>query len=300
MKTTGWLPIDDLGLITVTGDDRQSWLQGMMTQDVSNIEKGQARYTTILNIKGRVVSDGHVYSHGDQLLMTVPRERVQTVIAHLEARLITEDAELIDATADYQWATLQGPDASRLLGTESGVAQLVLAGQDVLALRHRRTGQAGYDLLYPADSTPNAIGTAWTMQDLETRRLEGGIPRFGADFGEDMIALEACLVDAIHWKKGCYLGQEVVTRMAHRGHTNKELRLCSVTGTVAPGAEVWALDEKKAQGVVKSVSADRAIALLRRAIFEPGTKLRAGDAELVVLPTRIREHAYPLPPEYTP
>lgn len=300
MKTTGWLPIDDLGLITVTGDDRQSWLQGMMTQDVSNIEKGEARYTAILNIKGRVVSDGHVYSHGEQLLLTVPRGRVQTVIDHLEARLITEDAELSDATARYQWATLQGPDAPGLLGTEAGVASLVVSGQEVLALRHRRTGQAGYDLLYPAAVTPAPLAPVWSPDDLEARRLEGAVPRFGADFDDEMIALEACLVDAIHWKKGCYLGQEVVTRMAHRGHTNKELRLCSVAGTVAPDAEVWALDGIKAQGVVKSVSAGRAFALLRRAIFEPGTRLRAGDAELVVLPTRIREHVYPLPPEYTP
>jgi len=138
----------------------------------------------------------------------------------------------------------------------------------------------------------NAQGAlAVTEDDLEVARIEAAIPRYGIDVDDRIIPLEACMLDAIHWEKGCYVGQEVLARMFHRGHTNKELRQIAISGDTQPlaGAEIFpSMANDKACGTITSSAYSRqhesilALGYVRREHFEPGTALQVAIASHLV------------------
>ena len=123
----------------------------------------------------------------------------------------------------------------------------------------------------------------------ELRRIESGIPRFGVDMDESHFPQEAGLDDAISFQKGCYIGQEYVVRLAHRGHLNRKLVGLVVPSGLKPSPGSRILRGEEEVGVVRS-SADSpehegalALAYLKREAFEPGTSVAIeGGAEATV------------------
>jgi folate-binding protein YgfZ len=123
---------------------------------------------------------------------------------------------------------------------------------------------------------------------LNVARVEAAIPAYDSEMAQGVFPQEACLTDALHWTKGCYVGQEVVARLEHRGHTNKELRQIQIDSESPPnaGAKLFAPDNlNKAVGELRSsvwspnAEASLALAMIRRAHFEPGTPLICVDGD---------------------
>ncbi len=299
--------------LEITGDDRASWLQGMVTCEVQLLQDGESRYGCALDVKGRLVADFHIYRDDTEarLLLLVNTARATALLSHLEQLLVAEDVEL--ATSTSHAISLQGPGAVAALGVANDsldLQRLDIDGTACLALARSHTGCPGYDIILKAEDVVQVTSAliekgAVEVEDatIERFRVYAAIPKVGLDTQEKTLVLEAGLNDAIHWGKGCYLGQEVVRRQGDRGHTNRELRqvVFDTNHPVCLGTELWPLsDASKAAGTVWSSAIgpdgkQYALATVKRKYFQPGTMLEArGEGETMqctITDKRIRSHA---------
>lgn len=211
-----WADRSSHELVRVSGPDAVSFVQGMVTNDVVALADGQACEAAMLTPKGATVSFGRVARVGDALLFETEAGRGQGACDFLNKYLISEDAV---AELDPQFAVLAlvGPGAAELAGRLPQAAKLpssVGAGVDLLVPR----AQWGVAVAALHDVCPLSPATQ------EVLRIEAGLPRLGLELTDTTIPLEANLERAIHFKKGCYIGQEVIARATFRGQLNKRLQ----------------------------------------------------------------------------
>ncbi len=293
-------------VVRLTGPDRVSFLQGMVTQDVEGLADDAVADAALLTAKGAMVADARVVKRPGELLLLAEPGAGQLVLGTLERYLISEDAELSDATARFGQLSLVGPGAEALaarvlgLGAPSGAAlrPCEVAGVTGWALPQGLL-LPGLDLLVPVeglgalfDRLREAGATPVGFAALEVLRVERGTPRFGADLDERTIPLEANPQRAIHYQKGCYIGQEVIARATFRGHVNRHLVGLRFGGALpAARTELFAGD-RRVGWVTSAVESPRlgAIGLgyAHRDVEQPGTELTlaggAGTARVEALP----------------
>ena len=294
-------------VVRVTGPDRVSYLQGMLTNDVTGMPVGGVRYAALLTAKGAMVADARVVRREDDLLLLLEPGLGPTVLAHLERYLISEDAAVADASAEFGQLALVGPKAWELArtvfglpGAEPPTAELVLGGLEkrgvlvlpsallvpgVDLLVHRADLETVFDALLDEGDEVGLRPAGW--EALEARRVEQGVPRYGADMDERTIPLEANLERALHYQKGCYIGQEVIARATFRGHVNRKLVGLLLSSAAAPRAELFQGDRRVGwlTSVVQLPGLRKPIALgyVHRSSTEPGTELKlSGDGRAVV------------------
>jgi folate-binding protein YgfZ len=241
------------GLLRATGADRARFLQGMFTNDVAGLALGAWCRAAVLSVKGRVLAVADVVNEGDAFLLVteaVTRDKLQQ--AH-DRHAIADDVEFarVERAVHRVWDT---PEA-------------------VWTAPPRFEARAG---------SPEA--------EIEIRRVEGGLPRYGVDVSEDHFPFEANLERALSFDKGCYVGQEVVVRATTRGGAKKKLVGLRLADVAASGAPVSAPGRDDA-GVVTSavVSPDFgaiALAYVHHTVWEPGTRVQVAgrDAEVCGLP----------------
>jgi len=304
----GWFDRSAMGLLAISGADRYTWLQGMVSNDVRLLEKRAVTRlpACILDPTGHVIADlalielprglfkdGTGHDAAVILIETPPGEAAR-IAAHLERYLIMEDAAVEDVSSRFVCASIQGPMVS--------AAQHVLdaAGNTVSVVEADHTGSGGVDLYFPA---PSALQLSDRMRGLvstevgpaaqEILRIEAGIPKYGVDMNETTLAPEAGLMSThISLTKGCYVGQEIVARIDTRGHTNRALTGFLVLGETlpAPGEKLFSdevVGDGKEIGWITSVApispaaGGRPIALgyARHEHRSAGTWLRLGSAE---------------------
>ncbi|GIX05720.1 MAG: glycine cleavage system protein T [Candidatus Poribacteria bacterium] len=235
-KTAAVADLTERGKFRVVGSERKSWFHGMTSNTVNDLEPGAGNYGTILTDRGKVVSDYRLIVRPGFLLFDVEPSLREKVFGHLNRFLISEDAELQDVTEQWGLLHLFGPAAGDLLRQVFGVTappidpySSIERGEWIIS-RINRFGEWGYDLWLPPAASASVLerlhnaGVPQAEEPaLEVLRLESGIPRCTVDFDENIIPLEAQLHHAISYKKGCYVGQEIVARMHFRGHPNKLL-----------------------------------------------------------------------------
>jgi folate-binding protein YgfZ len=281
-----------LGTVAVTGRDRQSWLNGLVTSDLSRLAPGTASYGLVLVKVGRIVSDAWMVPAGERMLVGVPRERVAILREHLERYLMMEDAVHEDASADLAWVFLHGPRAAEL-------ARAVPVEHGGHGGEVDTTGLGGGVIVVPAAKADGLVrdlvergALEGSERDWDALRVERFLPRFGVDFGEKNYPQEASLEKiAVSFNKGCYLGQEVVCRLEMRGHVIKKIVPVRLEGgeAPAPGAEVHTAEGKNVGTVSSAANVEDgplALAMVRIDFAEPGTKLDVGGRQAVVLGPR--------------
>jgi folate-binding protein YgfZ len=294
-------------VVRVTGPDRVSFLQGMLTQDVEGLPAGSVADAALLTAKGAMVADARVVKRSDDLLLLTEPGFGPAVRGALEKYLISEDAELADATALFGQLSLVGPEAEAFaarvlgLGPPAGAALRpfdAAAGTTAWAVPQ---GQLlpGVDLLVPVealgpvfDRLLDAGATPVGFAALEVLRVERGTPRFGMDMDEKTIPLEANLERALHYQKGCYIGQEVIARATFRGHMNRHLVGLRFAGALPSHRTELLVGERRVGWVTSAVESPRlgAIGLgyAHRDVEQPGTELTlaggAGKATVEPLP----------------
>ncbi len=304
------------GRIVVSGADRAAYLQGLLTNDVVALKAGQGCYAAYLTAQGRMIADLHVYELGDVMLLTMAGDVKDGVLAKLDQFIFTEDVQLGDVTDTFAQIAVVGPQAAQAIaGVVTGLSLERLRnlaehanvrapwdGGAAIVTRITDTGEPGFDL-YVERAQAGALKTALGAVDVveadepvaEALRIESGVPLFRRDMGEDTIPLEAGIESrAISFTKGCYVGQEVVIRVLHRGHGRVARRLVGllIDGQLvpAPGAVIRSGDREvgRVTSGTQSPALKRPIALgyVHRDFVEPGTKLIVGDAsaEVTTLP----------------
>jgi folate-binding protein YgfZ len=229
-------------VVRLDGADRRTFLQGLLTNDVQALAPGSSCYAAWLTPQGRMIADMHVLETGEATLMDVRGDQAASLAERLDQLIFTEDVRVRDASADYRRIAVAGPRA-----------------REAVEHAHVADPQIGSDhfidpawlvplfelFLAPAVSSKfvEALHAAGAEDvdpaALETLRIESGIPLFGVDMHEDTIPLEAGIEDrAISMTKGCYVGQEVIVRVLHRGHGRVAKKLVRWSLNVAPEGEL--------------------------------------------------------------
>jgi tRNA-modifying protein YgfZ len=236
------------GQLSFTGADRRAFLHGLLTNDIQALESGQGCYAALLTANGRMVTDMRVFELGDRLLMDVDASRASALRDRLDQFIFSEDARVVNVSSSLRELGVYGPEAARVI---TAALHLQVEGQaleamklysnrsfetatgPVIVLRSDDAGVAGFDLVVDAsqsDSVAAGLRDAGAIEVepevIEVTRIEGGRPSFGVDMDEDTIPLEAGIEDrAISLTKGCYVGQEIIIRVLHRGQGRVAKRL---------------------------------------------------------------------------
>lgn len=305
------------GLVEVRGSDRVRFLQGQLTHDVAGLDPAGPRsgcHALVLTPQGRIVAELHVLARPDAFWLETDRAAVPALIARLEKYVIADDVEIEDCSSAWARFGIEGPRAAEAVAGATGIpvalepdawTALSIAGVEGVAVAFGWSGGLALQLLVPAaaraavaaalDAAVRRIGGgAAGAETLEVLRVEAGIPRFGAELGEQTLPAEVRLVEGtVSFTKGCYTGQEVVARMQSRGrvgHLLVGLRLPLGSNPLpAPGT---ALRRAGASvGEITSVALSPAagpiaLGFVRAAHAEPGTRLAlpSGDVSVVSLP----------------
>lgn len=230
------------GTLVLEGADRLPFLNRMVTQELKTLEPWRSVGSFWLSRKGRIDADLRVIALPDRILLDVDVHAADRTVAGLSAYVIADDVTIKDASADWHRLALHGPQSSALLGAtaqgwrdlgEGEALPITIAGVSVIAERRDSAGAPGIELFMPTASAravfdalmrapkpPKPAGwAAWNIA-----RIEAGTPVYHLDFGPDALPAETGVLDQrVSFKKGCYLGQEIVARMHALGHPAKVL-----------------------------------------------------------------------------
>lgn len=287
----------DRARIAVSGRDRATYLQGLLTNDIAALQAGTGCYAAWLTPQGRMTTDMHVLESGDMILLDVPAATRESVLQRLDQFIFTEDVQLGDLTAGLVEVGVHGPRAAELIEaavpqaaglaawTQYTNARVGDAAAPVVIARIDRFGVPGYTLYADADRASEVAaaieGTGAVRASanaLEAVRIEAGYPLFGVDMNDDIIPLEAGIEGrALSMTKGCYVGQEVIIRVLHRGHGRVVRRLVGLRMTDAMpshGARIHAAGREI--GFITSAAMSPrlgpvALGYVHRDFVEPGT-----------------------------
>jgi folate-binding protein YgfZ len=306
----------DRGRVVVSGADRRSYLQGLLTNDIAALGTGQGCYAAYLTAQGRMIADLLVYELGDVVLLTTIGEVKDAVMAKLDQFIFAEDVQLGDVTSTFAQIAVVGPEAARaaerlLSGVtaaqldalpEHGNVRAHFGGGAAIVARITDTGEPGFDLFVEraraeeleAALEAHGIGPL-DRATADAIRIEAGVPEFHRDMDEETIPLEAGIESrAISFTKGCYVGQEVIIRVLHRGHGRVARKLVGLVfdGSQAPDPDAAIRSGERDVGRVTSSAMspalEKPIALgyVQRDFVEPGTvvAVNGSAAHVVALP----------------
>ncbi len=274
--------------LRVTGADRIRFLNGQTTNDVRKAGAEATQESCVLNAKGHF--DAHVFLSAtpNDIWIDADQELRELLQTRLERYVIADDVKIEDVT-----------DQSALFHVLAGSEPKISDAK--FDFRSRRLGIDGWDLWVEAaraEAMKRALAADYRAMDeseWEVLRIESGIPRWGCELTREIIPPEANLAArAIDYEKGCYIGQEVISRMKMSGQTRQ--RLCGVTSekALAPGKELHA-ETKMVGHVTSAVFSERlnahiALAIIKRGYTETGTSLitlvddRPINVKVVALP----------------
>lgn len=256
----------DLAVLRMAGRDPVRMLHGLVTNDITAVTPEQGAYATMLTPKGRAIAEMRVLRRaGDaaELVLLIPREALDGAAAHFRKFVPPMFARWSDASNEFGVIGVYGPAARELIGL--GVGGSLPADREeaasepdlgdsrwLVAFSREMGGEPGFDLIAPIEELPalwerlvvagKPLGARPVgFGALETLRIEAGRPRYGAEITEETIPTEAFeaigwMPRAISFTKGCYTGQEVIVRIAHRGHVNRLLRGLLLGDSPTPAA----------------------------------------------------------------
>ena len=234
--------------IGLTGKDRAAYLHGLLTNDIQALTPGTGCYAAWLTPQGRMLTDIHIFESGEMILLDVPADLVPATLQRLDQFLFSEDVQLADLSETLTAVWVHGPAASAMLEEVlAGAADLAswpeyhnaradFDGAPVVVARVSQLVVPGFAVYIEPARQPDLqrafVERGAIVADpeaIEAARIEAGYPLFGVDMTEETIPLEAGIEDrAISMSKGCYVGQEVIIRVLHRGQGRVAKRLVAL------------------------------------------------------------------------
>ena len=291
----------DRGRLRFDGRDAVVFLQALVSNDVTALDAGHGVYATYLTAQGRMISDLRIHQRGDHLLVEVPASLTGRLLSAFDALIFSEDVIVSDVSASVSQIAVIGTGAADAVaraltidaGRLNGLAPLAGIGGGTTFVARADDSEAWpvFDVFVSRDeaaSVESALERAGAAQIspevLEAARIEAGRPAFGVDMTDETIPLEAGLLDrGISTTKGCYVGQEIIIRVLHRGGGRVAKRLsrleldASATEAPVAGAALSAdgKDIGKITSAAFSPARDRIVALgyVHRDFAETGRSL---------------------------
>lgn len=272
----------DWSSVTITGRDRQSFLQSFCTNDIKRLTPGESCEAFFLNVKGKIVGHGLVTCRDEELVIIGVPGQSERLMPHFDRYIIREDVQLRDSTGE----------------------RLFIATKDAVSVDHATAAfsvnvgdQVGRVVEGTRDRFPLAIASLLELglqqfgpEAVLAARIEAGVPLFGVDFDEHNLPQEVGRDRAaISFTKGCYLGQETVARIDALGHVNHRIVVVRFSGDDVPGVGTELSHNGTAVGSVTSASfspkygSPLALAMVRREANGVGTRLEsaAGECDVV-------------------
>jgi folate-binding protein YgfZ len=307
-QAVGAAPLDRWSTVRVTGRDRAAFLHNMCTNDVKGLSSGAGCEAFFTDVKGKIVAHAFILvGDHETLLITVP-DRAEKLIAHLDRYIIREDVQLADASSENNWTLVIGrqsgsavdqllPSLSAILTTPWSHAAGHFGEAQVQLVRCDVPWCGGYLL---GSSSAHVDGLRRRLAEVEvaqcteslwqTIRVESAWPLWGVDFDDANLPQEVGRdATAIHFRKGCYLGQETVARIDALGHVNKKLVQIRMAGDAVPEIAAELSQGDQSVGRVTSASwspqfqSPLALAMVRRGANETGTMLQCNGVSAEVI-----------------
>ena len=234
--------LDSFGILKLTGSDRASWLQGMVTNEVEKLQPGAGCYAAHLTPQGKLVAQMHVLKDDDSLWLSLERAAIPKLTAAFDKLLIMEDVQIADVSDDYSILGIFGPQGSARLNSwlgqplnlENLYSHRRLEGSRIIVSR------LGYEVWTPREQADSVLRffadhgvTAIDRGTWDVLRTEAGIPVFGIDVDETTTMPELG-EHGISYEKGCYIGQEVVAKVKYIGHVNRRFVGLLISGNELP------------------------------------------------------------------
>ena len=248
------------GIVAVSGDDRVDFVDNAVTNDVSEVD-GHGSYALLLDPQGRIRVDLYIYNAGDQLLVFTPPGEAGALADEWAGRTFVQDVDVRDATHDFGVFGIHGPKATEKVSSVLNNAQSPeepltfergsMRDDGVTVIRtDNPTGEESYEIVCAADAADavfdtlvnyglNATPFGWAAWN--TLTLEAGTPLFETEL-RDVVPNVAGIRNALDFEKGCYVGQEVVSRVENQGRPSKRIVGLRPEAVPEPGAAVFAGD----------------------------------------------------------
>lgn len=282
-----------LSTLEITGKDRQTWLNGVVTCDLATRRAGDAAYGFAVGKNGKLLAELLIVLDEKRILMGVSRERTALLTEHFDKYVIMEDVNIEDVSEQFSWIVAHGPHAPQLApitrahGAAAAAAVDMTGKGGALVVLETETASAIEERLQKEKAAPVVFADAATWDKL---RVEIGIARWGVDFNDDNYPQEAALEPfAVSFQKGCYLGQEAVFMLQMRGHVKKKIVRLTIDGhePVATSTEIHS-SEGASVGTITSTSESPdkqnvlALGYVKWKFTPNGTELVVGGRKAVV------------------
>lgn len=307
----GWLDASARGRIRFEGPDAAPFLHALVTNDVVTMPAGRGTYAAWLTPQGRMITDLRLLRDAERVVAEVPPGLAASLAARFDQLIFSEDVRVFDDTPVTRQVVVFGKGAAQVVAgvtADAGIPAEVIAALPVLGhlaagdlrvVRADDVALLNFSIWMPAtrwDAIVAALGRHGAIEVpraaddasvtmFDALRIEAARPRFGVDMTTDTIPLEAGLLDrAISMTKGCYVGQEVIVRILHRGGGRVAKHLVQLAAdagvTTVPAVGTVVLDQGREVGAVTSAAlgpaAGRVVALayVHRDSVEVGRRLQ--------------------------
>lgn len=312
---TGWFPLENRRHLLLTGNDRARYLNGQITNDVQDLPPHEARYAVITNHKGQLEGDLFIYQAppwsagetGDALAVETSTDQLEPLSARIDRYIIADDVELREVENPWIGFHILFGDDDHSRDLQAHASHLKPTFPEAHHVVTARLGQKGIDLWFP-ESSDSAVeierrlsehlaraGADRLLPDaIERSRIAQALPAWGAELTPGLLPPEARVeARAISYDKGCYIGQEVISRIRSVGKVNRLLVRLTCEGTTPPraGDVLFAerTEKKSPIGRITSVTPQLAtdashlevlaLGYVKSQHAAPGTRLRVAATE---------------------
>jgi folate-binding protein YgfZ len=291
--------------IALAGSDRVRWLNGMVTNNIRDLEPGRGVYAFLLNPQGHILGELHAYNRGESLLVDTDQAQVEKILAVFDKYIIMDDVEVANISDQWSAIGIAGPKSREMLQTAGfGVPELkplqfveITRQQTTVTLvRGDNPHVKSFELwLAPGDTErvcealteagAKPVGT----RALELLRIAAGIPRYGVDIRERDLPQETEQERALNFSKGCYVGQEIVERIRSRGQVRRKFTGFEIAGQLPAGGSKIQVEGKEVGEITSAASLPTAggerrlgLGYIRREVAIPGKQVEAGGSAATV------------------
>ncbi|MEM8976487.1 MAG: folate-binding protein [Pseudomonadota bacterium] len=273
MSTVKLAHLENRGIIRISGADTVKLLDGIVTNNLARLDDQPAIHSGLLSPQGKIQFDFILVREGDDLLLETNQDKITTLIQRLTLYRLRADVTF--------------EDQSTSLAVMAAWGDPVDAPGGVLAFPDPRNAKLGQRLIMPVERIAEIPGERMTETEYHAHRISIGIPEAELDYALGDAFPHEALYDqlaSVDFKKGCYVGQEVVSRMQHRGTARKRIVPVTASSTLETGTDVTA--GEATIGTIGSVADGHGLALLRldraNEAKEKAVPLTAANAELTI------------------
>jgi len=304
-ELTSGCALYDLGWrakVMVSGNDRVRWMNGMVSNNIKNLQVNRGNYNFILNPQGRILGDLYAYNWGEYLLIDTERSQLDSLLTQLRRYIIMDKVELLDKSSELSAIGVQGLKAADVLKgvgvQDPGLEPMQLADLSWNGTTITMTRMASDEFVtYELWANSEALAQLWKAlldagavpvgsEALEKFRVMIAFPKYGIDIRDRDLPQETGQNHALNFTKGCYIGQEIVERIRSRGNVHRAFTKFRLEGELpAIGSKLQA--DGKDVGEITSVACvptdagEEMLALgyVRREAVERGAKITYSGGE---------------------